>query len=391
MSRLVLSLRETLAVDKYNYLHGRAGSSDASSETMIFLMFIAGLAALVLGAELLVRGASRIAAALGISPLVVGLTIVAFGTSSPELAVSAGAAITGEGDLAIGNVVGSNIFNVLFILGLSALIAPLVVAQQLVRLDVPLMVVCSLLLLLFALDNEVSRAEGAALFVGVVAYTVFLIWQTHRERDARVVAEYAEAYPVVTGHRWLLQTVSIVAGLALLVLGARWLVDSAVTFARYLGVTELVIGLTVVAAGTSLPEVAASVMAALKGERDIAVGNVVGSCIYNVLAVLGVTALVAPDGLAVAPSVLSFDLPIMIAVSIACLPILFTGYRIDRWEGAMFLAYYACYSAYLVLRTTEHALLEPFSTVMGAFVLPITLLTLAVLGFRALRTNSVKP
>jgi len=391
VSRLVLSLRETLAVDEYNYLHGRAGSSDASSETMIFLMFIAGLAALVLGAELLVRGASRIAAALGISPLVVGLTIVAFGTSSPELAVSAGAAITGEGDLAIGNVVGSNIFNVLFILGLSALIAPLVVAQQLVRLDVPLMVVCSLLLLLFALDNEVSRAEGAALFVGVVAYTVFLIWQTHRERDARVVAEYAEAYPVVTGHRWLLQTVSIVAGLALLVLGARWLVDSAVTFARYLGVTELVIGLTVVAAGTSLPEVAASVMAALKGERDIAVGNVVGSCIYNVLAVLGVTALVAPDGLAVAPSVLSFDLPIMIAVSIACLPILFTGYRIDRWEGAMFLAYYACYSAYLVLRTTEHALLEPFSTVMGAFVLPITLLTLAVLGFRALRTNSVKP
>jgi cation:H+ antiporter len=354
---------------------------------MTVLVFIAGLAALVLGAELLVRGASRIAATLGISPLVVGLTIVAFGTSSPELAVSAGAALTGQGDLAIGNVVGSNIFNVLFILGLSALIAPLVVAQQLVRLDVPLMVVCSLLLLLFALDNDVSRAEGAVLLVGVVAYTVFLVWQTRRERDARVVAEYAGAYPAVTEHRWLIQIVSILAGLALLVLGARWLVDSVVTFARYLGVTELVIGLTVVAAGTSLPEVAASVMAALKGERDIAVGNVVGSCIYNVLAVLGATAVVAPDGLTVAPSVLTFDLPVMIAVSIACLPILFTGYRIDRWEGAVFLAYYACYSAYLVLRATEHALLDPFSAVMGAFVLPITLITLAVLGSRALRTN----
>jgi cation:H+ antiporter len=350
---------------------------------MTLFWFLAGLVALVGGAELLVRGASRIASALGISPLVVGLTVVAFGTSSPELAVSVGAALNGQADIAVGNVVGSNIFNVLFILGLSALIAPLVVAQQLIRLDVPLMIGCAVLLLLFALDGSIGRAEGALLFAGIVAYTGFLVWQSRREQDPAVVAEYAEAYPASAARRWLLDGSLIVIGLALLVVGANWLVEAAVTFARQLGVSELVIGLTVVAAGTSLPEVAASVVAALKGERDIAVGNVVGSSIYNVLAVLGATALVAPAGIAVAPSVLSFDLPVMIAVSIACLPIFFTGHRVDRWEGAVFLGYYACYTAFVVMKATEHDLLAPFSLAMAAFVVPITVLTLAIVAFRA--------
>ena len=357
---------------------------------MTFLMFIAGLAALVIGADLLVRGASRIASALGISPLIVGLTVVAFGTSSPELAVSAGAALNGQADIAVGNVVGSNIFNVLFILGLSALIAPLAVAQQLVRLDVPLMIGCALLLMWLAYDGMIGRFEGAVLFAGIIAYTVFLVWQARRESNAEVVAEYAEAYPASADRRWLLNGGLIVGGLVLLVVGAHWLVDAAVAFARMLGVSELVIGLTVVAAGTSLPEVAASVVAALKGERDIAVGNVVGSSIYNVLAVLGVTALVAPAGIGVAPSVLSFDLPVMLAVSIACMPIFCTGYRIDRWEGGVFLAYYAAYTAFVVLKATEHDLLEPYSRVMLLFVVPITLLTLAVLGVRALRANPVR-
>jgi K+-dependent Na+/Ca+ exchanger-like protein len=236
---------------------------------MTIVLFIAGLVALVGGAELLVRGASRIASALGISPLVVGLTVVAFGTSSPELAVSVGAAFNGQADIAVGNVVGSNIFNVLFILGLSALIAPLVVAQQLIRLDVPLMIGCSLLLLVFALDGTVGRAEGALLFAGIVAYTGFLVWQSRRETDPAVVAEYAEAYPASAARRWLLDGGLIVIGLGLLVVGADWLVGAAVTFARQLGVSELVIGLTVVAAGTSLPEVAASVVAALKGEHVV--------------------------------------------------------------------------------------------------------------------------
>lgn len=354
---------------------------------MTLMLFIAGLVALVGGAELLVRGASRMASALGISPLLIGLTVVAFGTSSPELAVSVGAAFNGQGDIAIGNVVGSNIFNVLFILGLSALIAPLVVAQQLVRLDVPLMIGCSLLMLVFALDGALGRIEGAVLLAGIVAYTGFLIWQARREKNPEVVAEYAQAYPASRKRRWLLDGGLVLLGLALLVVGADWLVEAAVIFARRLGVSELVIGLTVIAAGTSLPEVAASVVAAIKGERDIAVGNVVGSSIYNVLAVLGATALVAPAGIVVAPSVLSFDLPVMIATSIACLPIFFTGHRVDRWEGAVFLAYYGFYTAYVVMRATEHDLLAPFSSIMTLFVLPITLLTLAVVAARAWRSR----
>jgi cation:H+ antiporter len=352
---------------------------------MTHLMFLGGLISLVAGAELLVRGASRIASSLGISPLVVGLTVVAFGTSSPELAVSAGAAWSGQGDIAVGNAVGSNIFNVLFILGLSALIAPLAVAQQLVRLDVPLMIGCSALLLLLAADGSIDWLEGALLFAGIIAYTVFLVWQARRERNPDVVAEYAEAYPVSGQKQWARNISLIVAGLALLVVGAQWLVEAAVTFARYFGVSELVIGLTVVAAGTSLPEVAASVVAAVKGERDIAVGNVVGSNIYNILAVLGAAALAAPGGLSVAPAVLNFDLLVMIAACAACLPIFFTGYRVDRWEGAVFLGYYAAYTAYVILDATGHDALVPLSRAMVAFVLPLTALTLAVLAFRAWR------
>lgn len=352
---------------------------------MTILIFVLGLIALTAGAEMLVRGASHIASSLGIAPLVVGLTVVALGTSSPELAVGVGAAWHGQADIAVGNVVGSNIFNVLFILGVSALIVPLTVAQQLVRIDVPLLIACSLLLPLLALDGEIGRADGTLLCLGIVLYSSFLVWQARRERNPQVIAEYADAYPGSSARRWSLNVALIVLGLLLLVLGANWMVDAAVVFARQLGISELVIGLTVVSAGTSLPEVAASVAAAVKGERDIAVGNAIGSSIYNILLVLGATALVAPAGITVAQSVLNFDLPVMIAVSIACLPIFFTGYRIDRWEGAVFLGYYACYMAYLVLRATEHDLLEPFSHTMLFFVLPLTLLTLALLVVRSWR------
>lgn len=350
---------------------------------MTAVSFIGGLVALTVGAEMLVRGASRIASSLGISPLVVGLTVVALGTSSPELAVGLGAAWVGQADIAVGNVVGSNIFNVLFILGLSALVVPLSVAQQLVRFDVPLLIVCSLLLALLVTDGFIGRADGVLLFGGVIAYSSFLVWQARKERDPQVIAEYAGAYPSSAAKLWLVNLLLVGIGLLLLVLGADWLVDAAVIFARYFGVSELVIGLTVVAAGTSLPEVAASVVAAVRGERDIAVGNAIGSSIYNILLVLGATALIAPGGIAVAQSVQNFDLPVMIAASVACLPILFTGYRIDRWEGAVFLAYYIGYTAYVVMRATEHDLLEPFSRVMLIFVLPLTVLTVVVVLVRA--------
>lgn len=353
------------------------------------LMLIAGLALLIVGAEILVRGASRLAAAFGISPLVIGLTVVAFGTSSPELAVSVQSALAGQADIAMGNVVGSNIFNVLFILGISALIIPLVVAQQLVRLDVPIMIGVSVLVYLLGLNGQISRLEGAILFAGIIAYTTFLIRQSRKE-NKEVQEEYAQEFgggkPRSAG-QYLLNLVLVVAGLALLVLGARWLVDSAVTIARALGVSELIIGLTIVAAGTSMPEVATSIIAAIRGERDIAVGNVVGSNIFNILAVLGLSSLLAPNGIAVSPPALAFDIPVMIAVAIACLPIFFTGFKIARWEGAVFLGYYAAYVLYLILDATQHDALPLFSTVMLLFVVPLTVLTLVVLVVRERRAR----
>jgi cation:H+ antiporter len=342
-------------------------------------LFLGGLVLLIAGGELLVRGASALALRLGMTPLVVGLTVVAFGTSSPELAVSVGAAWTGNADVALGNVVGSNIFNVLFILGAAALVTPLVVSRQLVIWDAPIMVgVCAMLLLL-ALDGQVGRGDGVLLVAGLAAYTGFALWLSRRE------APSADEGGAATAGPWWRSVAFIVIGLGLLVVGAGWLVDAAVALARALGLSELVIGLTIVAAGTSLPEVVTSIVAALRGQRDIAVGNVVGSCIFNVLAVLGITAAVAPGGVAVAPAALSFDIPVMIAVAVACLPIFFTGHLIARWEGGLFLFYYAAYTAYVILKATEHDALPAFSGVMAAFVLPLTAVTLLVLAVRARR------
>lgn len=349
----------------------------------IVMAFIAGGALLVVGAELLVRGASRLAAVAGITPLVIGLTVVAFGTSGPELAVTVGSAYAGQADVAIGNVVGSSIFNVLFILGISALIVPLVVAQQLVRLDVPVMIAASVLMLVLALDGRIGRLDGLLLCIALVAYTVFLIRLSRRE-TADVRLEYQEAFGKAPGRsRTLLDVGFIIVGLGLLVLGAQWLVDAAVTIASSLGVSELVIGLTIVAAGTSLPEVATSVLAAIRGERDIAVGNVVGSNIFNILGVLGIGSLVSPEGVAVSTGALTFDIPVMIAVAFAALPILFTGYSIARWEGVVFVGYYAAYTTYLVLDAADHAALPAFGAAMLWFAMPLTVLTLGIVGVRA--------
>jgi cation:H+ antiporter len=356
-------------------------------DASVFLFLIAGLVLLIAGAELLVRGAARLAAAFGISPLVIGLTVVAFGTSSPELAVSLQSAAAGQADIALGNVVGSNIFNILFILGISAAIIPLVVAQQLVRLDVPLMIGISALVYLFGLNGQIGRLEGALLFAGIVAYTVFLIRQSRKESKA-IQDEYAQEYGDRQPHdarQYIVNAVFVVAGLALLILGARWLVDSAVSLAQALGLSELIIGLTIIAAGTSMPEVATSIVAAVRGERDIAVGNVVGSNIFNILAVLGLTSLLAPNGVSVPAPALAFDIPVMIAVAVACLPIFFTGFKVARWEGWLFLGYYAVYVLYLILDATQHDALPLFSTAMLVFVVPITVLTLAVFVVRDAR------
>jgi cation:H+ antiporter len=355
---------------------------------MAVFWFIAGLLFLIIGAEALVRGASRLAAVFGIAPLVIGLTVVAFGTSSPELAVSVKSALSGQASIALGNVIGSNIFNVLFILGASALIVPLVVSQQLVRLDVPLMIALSFLVLLLALDGRFGAVDGLLLVAGLVTYVWVLIRLSRKETASakrQSVPEAANANPKAAG--WIRNISLVIVGLALLVLGSRWLVDGAVSFARHLGVSELIVGLTIVAAGTSLPEVVTSIIAALRGERDIAVGNVVGSNIFNILGVLGISSVVAPGGIPVSSAVIGFDIPVMIAVALACLPIFFTGGTISRTEGVLLLAYYVAYTAYLILAASHHDALPRFSAIMLEFVIPITVVTLIGLVLREARSK----
>lgn len=351
---------------------------------MTILLFISGLILLILGAEILVRGASKAASALGISPLIVGLTVVAFGTSAPELAVSIGGALTGQADIALGNVVGSNIFNVLFILGLSAIIVPLTVSHQIIRFDVPMMITVSVMVLLLSFDYAISQFDGFLLVIGLIVYVGVLIVMSLKAHAAN---KESGRKPETIEHSddsitWPLNIFFVIAGLALLVLCSRWFVSGAVSFARTLGVSELIVGLTIVAAGTSMPEVVTSIIAAIRGERDIAVGNVVGSNIFNILGVLGISSILAPSGISVSSSILAFDIPLMIAVAIACLPIFFTKGAISRWEGALFMSYYIAYTMYLVFNATQHELLPVFNNVMLYFAIPITVVTIIVVIFQ---------
>ncbi|MCA9189435.1 MAG: calcium/sodium antiporter [Pirellulaceae bacterium] len=345
---------------------------------------IGGLVFLVMGGESLVRGASQFAAAMRVSPLVIGLTVVAFATSAPELAVCLHSALDGNADIAIGNAVGSNIFNVLFILGVSALVVPLVVSSQLIRWDVPLMVGASFLMFLLAWDGSIGRLDGMILFSGVVLYTWWCVRNGGAE-VAEVQEEFARDIPQVrTRPRdFLVNVLWIAGGLVALGLGSNLLVHGAVATATYFGVSQLVIGLTVVSIGTSLPEVVTSVVAAFRGERDIAVGNVVGSNLFNILCVLGLSAIASPHGVSVSAAALRFDIPVMLAVAVSCLPIFFTGNVIARWEGGLFFFYYLAYTTYLVLDAAHHTLLQPFANVMLLFVIPLTVVTLMITVYRA--------
>lgn len=338
------------------------------------------------------RGASRIAVTVGITPLVVGLTVVAFGTSSPEMAVSVMAALSGDAgsDIALGNVVGSNIFNVLFILGLSAIITPLIVSVQLLRLDVPVMIGSSILMLLLALDGRVGRLDGIILFSGVIIYTIFVIYQGRKETKQNV-KEFDLEYGQLAQNKFqiVLDLCLIFVGLGLLVLGSNWLVKGAIEIAQFLGMSELIISLTIVAAGTSLPEVATSAIAAFRGERDIAVGNIIGSNIFNILAVLGLSATVSPTGISVSPIALGFDIPVMLAVAAVCLPIFFSGFLITRTEGFMLMVYYVIYVSYLILSATHHDSLGLVNTAVIFFVIPVTILTLAFAVYQQFRLRKV--
>lgn len=350
---------------------------------ILVLQFVGGLLALIGGAELLVKGSARMAGGFGIPSLLVGLTVVAIGTSSPEIAVSLKATLAGEADLTLGNIIGSNIANILLILGLAALVAPLDVKRRIVRLDAPILLGISLLVYVLAMDGYFTYIEGALLLILQVGYLLFVINGARKERD--ISASPKPDQPVKPSYGSgpvFIDLFLAAAGLGLLILGSGWLVDSAATVARMFGVSELIIGLTLVAFGTSLPELATSLLAGMRGETDLAVGNAVGSNIFNLLLVLGITAFLAPGSIKVAPSALSFDLPVMIAVAAASLPVFFSGYRVARWEGLLFIGYYIAYCAYLYLDAAGHDMLPLFNRTMLWFVVPLTLVTLLVIVWR---------
>jgi len=346
-------------------------------------LIVGGLVLLVAGGEALVRSASTLAKRVGIPPLVIGLVVVSAATSAPEFAVTFDAVLRGEPDLALGNVVGSNIFNILLILGLTALVMPLVIKKQLVRIDIPVMVGLSILLIVVSLDGTISALDGALLLAVLLAHTVMSVIIGRRE--VRAEAAGASTTPLTEQGRPLplwLAGLLLIGGIGLLVLGAQLLVDGAVSIATGLGVSSLVIGLTVVAAGTSLPELATSLIAARRGERDMAVGNIVGSNIFNIGMVLGLPALIFGGGIPVPAAAIALDLPLMLATAVALIPIAFTGFVIARWEGALFIVLYVAYTIYLVLASTQHGALQGFTEVMLWFVLPLVAVTLiAVTAF----------
>lgn len=312
--------------------------------TTFLLYLLAGLVLLYIGGEGLIRGSSSLALRLGLTPLVVGLTVVAFGTSAPELVVSVNAALADQGAIAIGNVIGSNTLNIGLILGITALICPLKVQNQILRLDAPIMIAVSLLALWILSDLDVGRVEGAVLVSGLLAYVVFTVLYARRMKaSAEVTAEYAEAVHT-SGGSVLKDVVYVLGGLALLVAGARFMVDGSVGMARLFGVSEAIIGLTIVAVGTSLPELVTCVVAALKNEPDIALGNVIGSNIFNVLGILGGAALVKPM---TGGGIQMTDIYVCIGFALVLLPVMRTGNKLTRWEGTLLLVAYFGYIIWL--------------------------------------------
>lgn len=309
------------------------------------LKLFSGLVLLTLGGDFLVKGSSKIAKKMGLSALVIGLTIVALGTSAPELVVSIQASLTGLDNMAVANVVGSNIFNTLFILGLCSLAAPLIVKQDLLRLDLPVLITSSLGLLYFSLDERISRLEGLIFLAALGTYLTILLRRSRSEKLIEEDAPQSEESESITP-----SFLFVILGLALLVFGGEWMVDASVVLARDFGLSETVIGLTIVAAGTSLPEVATSLVATYRGEKDIAIGNVIGSNILNILFILGVGSVFGDNGLGVSQNELAVDIWILLASALLSYPIFRTGLRVGRMEGVILLMGFGSYLFYTFLK-----------------------------------------
>ncbi|MCG2839617.1 calcium/sodium antiporter [Sandaracinobacter sp. RS1-74] len=308
-----------------------------------------GLVALVSGAELLVRGGSALAARLGISPLLIGLTVVAIGTSTPELAVGIDAALQGDGALAVGNIAGTNTVNILLILGMSAALRPLAIRMQTLRLELPVIVIASAAMLAFAWDGRLMRGEGLALILMGVGFT-FAVIRVARRESLAVAEEFAREYgrARLMNRQAAAEILMLTAGIAIIVAGAGWLVDGAVALARLWHVSEAFIGLTIVAIGTSAPELVTTIISTMRGDRDIAIGNLIGSSAYNILLILGVICLVPADGVEVSRQLVRVDIPVMLAVALACVPVFVSGRQVSRLEGGLFVSAYAVYLAYLI-------------------------------------------
>ncbi len=358
--------------------------------------FTGGLLALLVAGHLVVRAASMLGARFGLSPMVIGLTIVAAGTSAPELAVVGQAIAADDTELAVGSIIGSNIANVLLVLGVASLLGTIHVTSRVVRIDIPVMIAASTLFLLFALDGTLGRVDGIILFGGLVLFVTWTLRATRRrpERpDPEVSNEAApsEAADDRSSGSIARVVVELIAGIAVLAVAARFVVSGAEEIARSLGVPELIVGLTIVALGTSAPEIVTTLVAAFQGRRDLAVGNAVGSNIFNILLVLGAAGMLAPSGIAVSDDALQLDLPILLAAAVACLPIVAWDYTLNRWEGAVFVAYYLAYLTFLVLDATGHRAKDPFALIMIGFVVPLTIITAATVIHRQRRHRASGP
>lgn len=326
---------------------------------MSWLLLLAGFAVLVAGGELLVRGASALSARMGISPMVVGLTVVAIGSSLPELAVGVDAAVRGSPGLVTGNIVGTNIVNLLLVLGLAAAIQPIITARQMLRLDLPAVAAAAVLLLVLSLGGSLTWPAGVLLLLVGVAYTATILWYTKRSRAQELSRQAAQVQTVETTdtqdappagwRRGAVDAVLLLGGIVLVILGADWLVTGAVDIASELGVSDALIGLTIVAVGTSAPELVTTVVATLRGQASMAVGNLIGSSVYNIVFILGATVLVAPDAIPVPDEVLRVDMPVLVVVSLLVVLMFRTGRRMSRWEGLLLVAFYAVYLTYLLL------------------------------------------
>ncbi len=350
------------------------------------VFFLIGLVLLVVGAEGLVRGATRLGVLAGLSPLVIGLTIVSFATTAPEASVSIVAAADGRGGLAVGNVLGSNIFNILVVAGAAATIIAIPVSNITIRKDLPVLIAATTLVYLFAINKNVAEWEGILLLIALVSFITFSVLQSRRTargtRESRITRTRREA----------LNEMGIGLGLSIigagfLIFGSRLFVDSASTIAEALGVSELIIGLTIVSAGTSAPELTTSVIAALRGETDLAIGNAVGASVINVLGVIGASALVSGGGLSVPGDAIRLDFPVAVTVGLIVLSIAMIGQRAGRKDGLVMLGFYGIYLGALIAVSLDDDLLTPASIIALGVVLPVSVITAVFMVIRTYRNR----